>query len=448
MTTKKSSNIASLKATNIYESINATTYKKHKPRAYDLYIRDTDLKGFYLRIRPSGHKTYVCSARLGGGKGPQRYPVIGSCELITQDEARKTAKEWLVLLSKGINPKEEIKKESAKKKTLAKACKEYLDFIGNEIADYTQKDYLRKMRIQMSSLSSKRVNDIGIDEVKTWWRKSSKSRGDVLAYQYASKVFDYLVTDEYLEINPFRKVKAVIKFPAINEKETHIPQDQLYNYLGSMWKVYPKLGKTMRDLVFFILLTGKRLKESASLEWDNVDFNKGAIYLPITKTKKADVVPMTPFLMLMLAKRRKHKPNTKYVFHNRNKQKDGHVTDPRKALAAISKEANLGFGITAHDLRRTFATASKELGFSNEDTAILLNHVKKNQTEKYISRSIEYNRNRTLEVQHYINNNSNSGIAKICVDYYDGNEEIFNTMPDEYFEPLSYEEQNKHWFNK
>ena len=88
------------------------------------------------------------------------------------------------------------------------------------------------------------------------------------------------------------------------------------------------------------------------------------------------------------------------------------------------------------------------------DQLISINHNKYLMSDKQVAFFGDTNKVMLLDLKKSewtiktINNNSNSGIAKICVDYYDGNEEIFNTMPDEYFEPLSYEEQNKHWFNK
>ena len=80
---------------------------------------------------------------------------------------------------------------------------------------------------------------------------------------------------------------------------------------------------------------------------------------------------MTDFLYLLLNKRNeawdKHE---KWVFPSHYSE-GTHITNPYKALAKIE-----GFKLSPHDFRRTFATATRELGINNEDLSTLLNHSK------------------------------------------------------------------------
>ena len=66
------------------------------------------------------------------------------------------------------------------------------------------------------------------------------------------------------------------------------------------------------------------------------------------------------------------------------------MSETHKHFADINKELDLGFTLSAHDLRRTFATLSRELGLNNEDLSILLNHKKQDITEQYVSLSQDY----------------------------------------------------------
>ena len=62
-------NIIRLKKTTLHSVsilINKSTYQDYQPREKDLYLRDTELKGFYIRIRPNGNRTYNVGARLNG----------------------------------------------------------------------------------------------------------------------------------------------------------------------------------------------------------------------------------------------------------------------------------------------------------------------------------------------------------------------------------------------
>ena len=75
--------------------------------------------------------------------------------------------------------------------------------------------------------------------------------------------------------------------------------------------------------------------------------------------------------------------------------------DIRRTLEKINTKAEIGHK-TPHDLRRTFATMTRELGMTNQDTAILLNHAKRDVTEGYIITSREIKRNNLDKVTRLI----------------------------------------------
>ena len=85
----------------------------------------------------------------------------------------------------------------------------------------------------------------------------------------------------------------------------------------------------------------------------------------------------------------------------------GYVTDPNKSLDKISKLADLGFNLRCHDFRRTFSTLCNELGINLGDAGVLLNHAKRNVTDNYVIRSLEFQRDCydriVLKIESYIN---------------------------------------------
>ena len=129
---------------------------------------------------------------------------------------------------------------------------------------------------------------------------------------YACVVMDEYVSDETIEKNPFRlakisnSVKNTIK--PLGEVEQHIPMKHMQAYVTAMFGCWDELGSSMRDLVFFCFLTGKRLDESRKLKWSDIDFDEGVIEIQKlnTKMKQADYVPMTPYLMLLLTERERN----------------------------------------------------------------------------------------------------------------------------------------------
>ena len=98
-----------------------------------------------------------------------------------------------------------------------------------------------------------------------------------------------------------------------------------------------------------LLLTGARLREILNLEWRHVDFERGVLLLPDSKTGRRTIVLSTFALELL-----KHcEQRSEFVFPNT--KGSGPRTDLRKPWRAIQRHAGLE-GVRIHDLRHTFAS--------------------------------------------------------------------------------------------
>ncbi len=63
---------------------------KLKPGEKRLTLPDPELRGHYIRVTPTGAKSYVAVARAPGGK--QVWATIGGADVLTIDEARERAR--------------------------------------------------------------------------------------------------------------------------------------------------------------------------------------------------------------------------------------------------------------------------------------------------------------------------------------------------------------------
>ena len=59
----------------------------------DIIVWDRDVKGFGLKVTPSGKKVYLAFYRTQSGQ--QRKPTIGVHGKVTAEEARQIAKRWI-----------------------------------------------------------------------------------------------------------------------------------------------------------------------------------------------------------------------------------------------------------------------------------------------------------------------------------------------------------------
>ena len=415
---RKVGNLRKTSPYSIKASINKSKYQKYEPRKKDLYIRDTKLIGFYIRIRPHGKKTYNCEAKLNG-IGKKVTVSIGDCSLFTARQARKMAQENLIKIKTGVNPKEELRKQLSDGHTLVDLAEEYVSI--RELAPSTVKDYLYRIPNQMAKLCSKDIKDLTVDDFVSWWGGAKAKVSREIALRYVSSLLQYAIARKYINENvaqDFRKgVLGGIKKRL--PKQTHISKLKIEDWIASLVKLSPphpdlkdakdhpdayweepSISETTRDYVLFLLVTGKRKSEASNLKWKDIDFDVKTITIQKTKSGKIDILPMTNLLWHMLKYRFESKTKHKtYVFPN--KYGSGPIVDIRRTLEKINTKAGIGH-ITPHDLRRTFATMTRELGMTIQDTAILLNHAKRDVTEGYIITSREIKRNNLDKVTRLI----------------------------------------------
>ena len=100
------------------QSITIRTIESTKPcRGRDVYIWDSALRGYGLRVTPKGVKSYVLQYRVNGG--PARRTTIGMHgSPWTTQTARKEAERLLMLVRQGVDPVEEAREKKRRDKVL------------------------------------------------------------------------------------------------------------------------------------------------------------------------------------------------------------------------------------------------------------------------------------------------------------------------------------------
>ena len=78
--------------------LNQSRVDRLKPRNSTYDIRDTDLKGFGIRVLPSGKKSYFLQTQH---EGRRRWTKIGDADAMAEAEARSQARSLLAGIRKG-----------------------------------------------------------------------------------------------------------------------------------------------------------------------------------------------------------------------------------------------------------------------------------------------------------------------------------------------------------
>ena len=130
--------------------------------------------------------------------------------------------------------------------------------------------------------------------------------------------------------------------------------------------------------VRLLLLTGCRLGEILTLQWDWVDIPNACIRLPQSKTGPKDVHLNAPALEV-LTNIERHKDNPHVIIGTR---KGRHLVNLQKPWTRIKKKAGLN-DLRLHDLRHTFASVGVARGLGLPIIGKALGHNSTQTTGRY-----------------------------------------------------------------
>ena len=127
-----------------------------------------------------------------------------------------------------------------------------------------------------------------------------------------------------------------------------------------------------------LLFTGARLSEILTLRWDWIDFQRGVIRLPDSKTGPKTLYLNAPALSVLSALPRIE--GNPFVICG--DKKGAHLVNLQKPWRAIRTSAALS-DVRLHDLRHTFASVGASGGASLPMIGALLGHSQPQTTDRY-----------------------------------------------------------------
>ena len=396
---------------------------------------DTQVSGLYRRSTRNGDK-WVVSARVKGGK-PTKV-TIGYCSLFNISQARTIAKQHLAAMAQGINPNHAQKTQSAKGMTLAEAMIQYISEKSHLIKPTTIKSYEGTIQRNFKGWLNKPINTITAQDCVTRYnqirnevanrsrtgkkanapgeaeaQKAMRTLGAVLGY-FAND----MLPDNSERLLPYGNPVDGLKDKRIRQKLKSRDRallfeerTELLDFLTHPSNFIDKYGLPVKetrrtsikvehcDWLIFLLCTGLRFNEPLGLTWDHVDFDDRVFTVTNTKNNKPLTLPMTERINRILLRRQaEQKEPSAYVFPQQDNPKKPATMN--RVCERISRLSGIEF--TAHDLRRTTATALKELGYSIEDIGRILNHSRTSITDEYVQTSIEHLRKALEELEYML----------------------------------------------
>ena len=345
-----------------------------RPKGSDYTLWDDELRGFGVRIRPSGRKTYIVKYRFGGR---QRKFTIGAHGALTPDQARTQAMAILSDAKKGTDAAAK-KSIERKAKTMKELGKRFLDeHVAHHCKPTTQYEYRRCVELFINpAMGNRKVSEITRPDVAGLHhdlRHTPYQANRVLGV--LSKMFNLsevwgLRPDGS---NPCRHVKKNKE----KKRERFLSPEEL-KQLGASLKEEELEAPSAVACIRLLILTGCRLSEIQKLKWAHVDLERKVINLPDSKTgQKTIYLGQAAIEQLKTIPRIQDNP---YVITGL--MPGQYLTDMQKPWRRIRARAGLE-DVRIHDLRHTFASNGVMLGQGLPMVGKLLGHTQPQTTARY-----------------------------------------------------------------
>ena len=351
-----------------------------KPTSGQAFVWDDKLSGFGLRVTPN-KKTYVIQGRVRvNGKKQERRVSLGEHGVLTLQEARRMAQRELSSMLEGKDPVSEKKRSDAYSLTLRDIAYKYFE-ARRELKESSKADIEKHLNKSFHDWAERPAVEITRDKVaKRFTELTDKSPAQAnQAFRILRALLNF-ARGEYqhdgqsiIIENPVAVLSDTKRWNTIAARSVRIPTKKIgdaWNALQSLREAPEQtdISRTLADAVAFLLLTGCRWSEMATLTWDHVSLDDPSWSIPDPKNRNPVTFPLSDACLEILKARPKDKT---FVFPSRV-DAAGHIKDARSVMEQVSAAA--GVRVTHHDLRRTFRAIAGDCGIELWKTKLLMNH--------------------------------------------------------------------------
>ncbi len=349
-----------------------------KPEEKDVVLWDSEVKGFGLRVmKNTGYKSFIIQYRT---QGRSRRLTIGRYGRMTLDRARKVARGKLSAVDQGGDPAEE-KKVGRQAVTIKELAKRYIAEHAKvkKKASSAFRDERLLERFILPAIGNRQIKAITRADVAQLHHKIGQETPIQANRTLAvlSKMMTLAIRwGLYPDENPCRHVERFKE----RKRERFLSQDELARLGQVLAEAEEKkeISPTAAAALRLLALSGLRRGEVLSLQWDWIDFQRGVIFFPDSKTGQKVTALGGPVLELL-----GNIPKTAGNPHVFAGKKFGRpLYDINGPWRLVREKAGLK-GVRLHDLRHTHASVGAAAGLSLPTIGALLGHTQAATTQRY-----------------------------------------------------------------
>ena len=342
-----------------------------KPRAKRYDIRDDVIPGLFLRVFPSGARSFALDR---AARGRRRFATLGDADAMTIPEARAEARRLIAAFT------ETVRNDSGPRTPghpMDAFAAEFLDRQAYRWKPRTQETNSRIVRKDiLPAFCHMTVDAIAAEHVRDWFAAMSDRPGianrsmPVLSMMMRmAELWGYRAHNS----NPCRNTRRYRMKPV----ERFLTADEMAR-LNAVLTRDEFWCPHIVAIVRLLMLTGCRFGEIAALEWDWIRDRR--IHLPDSKSGPRTVWLSSAARAVIDAIRR-YSPDCPYLFPARPPTRP--IYTIQREWDRIRDEAGLP-GLRLHDLRHSWGSTAAVNGVDMVTIAKLLGHALVETTERYV----------------------------------------------------------------
>ncbi|MCY9843802.1 tyrosine-type recombinase/integrase [Vibrio caribbeanicus] len=387
---------------------------KAKDRAYYVWEqnRARGMGSLGVKVSPNKSKIFYFRYYINGQR---KFIALGPFPILSLVDARELAKNYGLQVKSGLDPREEMEKESrAQEKvqreesqvgTLDQLFKAYTAQMKKEGKRTYQQVYEALVRnvFPLISKDTKAKNATTHDfrnVLAVMIRRGAVTQSNrvrsylLAAYNYGlfhdndpANFIDeakFGITHNPIAAIPKQKYAERVGEHYLSHTEIH----QLFHDLDQVFDRF-RMGHSMRNLIqLCFYLGGQRPYEIISSRWDAIDWEQKTFLITadLSKNKKPHLVPLTDTALMILQRQQAQSPASDFIFPHRFENESMRTDSLSQSITRYRDATPLIRPFVARDIRRTCKTLMGELGISKELRDRLQNHALNDVSSKHYDR--------------------------------------------------------------
>jgi integrase len=336
-----------------------------KPRATRYAHPDPELRGHYVRVQPSGAKSFVAVTLDPHGK--QVWATVGPCDILTISEARERARKAIARIREG---KPAFEAPKAMPESFEHVAEQWLKRHVDAKGLRSEHEVRRLLRAHVYTAWKGRAfldirrSDVAdlLDEVED--DHGARQADYVLALVRGIMNFYASRTDDYAP--PL--VKGMRRTVPKERTRARILDDR---EIRTVWTAAETNG-TFGALVRLLLSTAQRREKVVSMRWEDIAID-GVWTIPAEAREKGTPGELVlPEMALDIIRARPHLGDNPHVLAGRG---NGHINGYSKAKRALDAKLPDLPQWQLHDLRRTARSLLSRAGVRSDISERVMGHV-------------------------------------------------------------------------